>query len=190
MGWRPCSARGRRLRRAHLRGFSAEWVQRALLLACLIVLSGCWKGLRSSPSAVKSIEVSYSLVTSSTNGISVCVSMRNNTSKPLTFREGQLAWDLDQMHTTVVLVCDDPPHTQLDRVYYIADPPVGECLLRPAESRSEQVRLDGLFPQLMPYLRDHAVTLFWNYRPETSDGRRFQRVGGWLLIPRGSGGPL
>ena len=112
------------------------------------------------------------------------ISISNRTSQSLTFHDGHAPWYVEGSDTTLVAVCHDPGHTQLRQIGFIADPTVQTHRLAPGQTISERIFVDGFFEGLMEALGRSDVSIFWDYLPMMDDGKRFGRVGGWLLIPK------
>jgi hypothetical protein len=74
----------------------------------------------------------------------------------------------------------------LNKERAVLDPSPAEVVLAPGASKTNDVRLEYVYPELLAELRvgRRDLILFWTYQMEMIDERLSKRVGGWLLLPK------
>jgi hypothetical protein len=74
----------------------------------------------------------------------------------------------------------------LERYWPIDDPGDKRVVLRPGEALSGGIDLTSRCAGLREALEKEDIVLFWSFRLKHRQDTNFERVGGWLLLPRTS----
>lgn len=68
----------------------------------------------------------------------------------------------------------------------LLDPAPGKVVLEPGKFKEEDVVLDLSYPALAEAIRsgERDLMVFWTYQLRLTDGRRSERLGGWVMFPK------
>jgi len=138
-----------------------------------------WAGASTKPV----FQVEAEIRRQSETNIILDMTVKNVASKDVSIPDGYLPWDRYAM--TLVLVETDPSSTPLKQQLEIADPmPAKPRKLKTGESMRGSIDLTDRFPQLSKVLQRAEVIVFWSYQLQGETGKKFERIGGWKLIPK------
>lgn len=108
-------------------------------------------------------------------------SLKNMAEKELRCHAFDLPWS--HWHSLTLILVDDLGNV-IPAPTFFDCPVLGTVALKQNESLKGEVQLKDRFPTIERVLLKRGVDVFWSYRLRSIDGRRSQRLGGWLHIPQ------
>lgn len=111
--------------------------------------------------------------------------LENRSSEPISMTNSFLPWGSTFSTVLMAVVATDPiaPAPSIDR-NRAEDNPVGsEITIQGGETLRGSIDLDWQFPTLKEWTSRGEVIVFWSYAPRLRDGRKGERVGGFIVVP-------
>ncbi len=153
--------------------------------ALLAVTSIVEIGALPPPVEAESLSLKVTLMPISQTNLILNLRLTNKGSGVVFVPLGHLPWNRYAM--TLIIIGTDPLSSMVKQQFSIADPPPGEPhRLRPGEEIEGRIDLIERYPALMQRHKNEDMLIFWSYKNPFHDESK--RLGGWLLIPRFSGG--
>jgi hypothetical protein len=148
-----------------------------ILVVVLLLCVGCMQDSVN-------LGVSMTIAKLSTNECIIEVSITNTGRTSLEFDENDLPWHMTSEALTVALVEEDGMlRNPIPRTPLILDSVVAlPLILKPGGTKSESIRLDRYYSELLPALRRHDVTFLWAYRPRPKGPSQYQPITGTLTL--------
>jgi len=118
-----------------------------------------------------------------TNSSMVTIRFMNRSSKPLTIREYDTPFYI-QERMTISLVVDNRSRTPIPIRPLPVHPPFMEVVLQPLESLEQNIDLNLYFPELAIHQKYSDILLLWAYRPPTNGPTKLGDFTGVLVLPK------
>lgn len=112
---------------------------------------------------------------------SLSMSVTNNTTTSLTFRESDLPWG--GRHSLIVSVVPvKEPRTPLTPIFYFDNPMSDRVTIGPSKAVQGKVNLSSFVKDLQGARARSDVIVFWSYLPIVDGKAKFERLGGFEVL--------
>ena len=119
-------------------------------------------------------------------GTELIIRLRNESAESLPVYNDDLPWVRMRSMTLIAVETSDFAGIVLGGPQFKPNEDSAEpwVTIKPGESLTGEISLITRFPRIEESLKDRDVILFWSYRLRIKDGRRSNRVTGWVLVPQ------
>lgn len=129
----------------------------------------------------KTLSLTVSLQHEKVNDYNLLIELKNTGASALSISDGRLPWG--SFGSMIVLAVGEDGEA-LPEVPHITNPSGTTIQINPGETIRGQVYLNKSYPDLPTALKKRDIIIFWSYQPQLTDGKRLERTGGWLIVPK------